>query len=1045
MKSKIYTWLVGLMLLLGSQTAWAQRITGTVVAEEDGLGVPGISVLVKGSTRATITDLDGKFSIDAKTGETLVFSLVGYKQQEQVLVAGKTDLAITMQGGSVELGTFITTALGMKEDQRKLNTSIAVVKGEEIAETQRDNFLDALQGRVAGLQAISSSGTAGASTLVQLRGVSSIGGNNQPLMVVDGLPIDNSTFSQGNLTTDGPNRQNDYTNRGADINPNDIASVTILKGPEAAALYGSQGSSGAIIITTKRGTKGKGKVNYDNSFSNEIVTRLPKVQNQFIRGFNGTNDPNRTATAFFGSERPDSLKVYDNIGNFFQTGHRQAHNLSFEAGSDKLSYRFSANYVKREATIPNTGSTSLQARLAGTAKLLDNLDLSTTIAFTNAEYRKPLSGDWGTTRSVFFWPWYEDITVYNNPDGTRRRLLTTDTELDNPLFSLNANANSDRTRRTLTNTGLTWTPTKWLTFAARLGADVSTTQGNLFLSPSSNIRITTALIKGGFIENYVLNNRILNGNFVATAKKSFGGFSTSFVGGVSSDDYNSESNSFSGENLLDPTFNSLSNVTLTTVKARPRTVNQRLLGAFGKIDLSYKDIFFVTASGRNDWSSTLPAANRSYFYPSVSAGFTFTELPIIKENAKWFSYGKLRLAYSKSGKDAPPYKVAAALSGQTTTGGGFIYDVFGGNPDLKPEFVTGKEIGADLKFFNSRVRLDLTYFSNDRINQIAQQRLSYGTGFILGLLNSGSFNVRGWEALLGFTPIKTKDVNWDLSFNFTNNSTRVTSLPADVPEFYNSDTWLVGNARASAFNDINYLKSRFQGINLDYNQRGAGTATAIGGYSYLRNSNGDVLISPTTGLPVLNLNFLPIGDRQPDFTLGIINRVTVKGFTVNFNVELRKGGDVFNGNEYSLFRSGLSTRILDRTKPYTFTGVLRDGKENTSPTVNTIQITPQTRSDFYGAFAESDFVEKNINWMRIRDISVSYMLPKKLLQKIGNVQALSVFVTGTDLYLLTNYTGGDPATNGTTATSGGVGAWGIDYGKIGAPRSVAAGLRVTLQ
>ena len=195
----------------------------------------------------------------------------------------------------------------------------------------------------------------------------------------------------------------------------------------------------------------------------------------------------------------------------------------------------------------------------------------------------------------------------------------------------------------------------------------------------------------------------------------------------------------------------------------------------------------------------------------------------------------------------------------------------------------------------------------------------------------------------------------------------------------------------------------------------------------------------------MNLNFLPIGDRQPDFTLGIINRVTVKGFTVNFNVELRKGGDVFNGNEYSLFRSGLSTRILDRTKRYTFTGVLRDGKENTSPTVNTIQITPQTRSDFYGAFAESDFVEKNINWMRIRDISVSYMLPKKLLQKIGNVQALSVFVTGTDLYLLTNYTGGDPATNGTTATSGGVGAWGIDYGKIGAPRSVAAGLRVTLQ
>jgi TonB-linked SusC/RagA family outer membrane protein len=1045
MKSKIYTWLVGLFLLLGSQAVWAQRITGTVVAEEDGLGIPGISVLVKGSTKATITDLDGKFTIDAKAGETLVFSLVGYKQQEMVVVAGKTDIAITMQGGTQELGTFVTTALGMKEDQRKLNTSIAVVKGEDIAETQRDNFLDALQGRVAGLQAISSSGTAGASTLVQLRGVSSIGGNNQPLMVVDGLPIDNSTFSQGALTTDAPNRSNDYTNRASDINPNDIASVTVLKGPEAAALYGSQGSSGAIIITTKRGSKGKGKINYDNSFSNEEVTRLPKLQNQYIRGFNGTTDVARTAVSFFGPAKPDSLQVFDNLGNFFQTGHRQAHNLSFEAGSDKLSYRFSTNYNKREATIPNTGSTLISARLSGTAKLVENLDLNTSIFFTSLEFQKPLSGDWGATRSAFFWPWYEDITKYLNTDGTRRRLLLTDTELDNPFFSLYNNVNKDRIRSTYTNTGLTWTPTKWLTLAGRFGANLNSIQGNLFLSPNSNIRITSELIKGGFIENYVLNTRSLNSNFVATAKKTFGDFGVSVNGGVSADDNNTESNAFYGENLLDPTFNSINNVTQTTVKAKLRVTNQRLLGAFGKIDLSYKDMLYVTASGRNDWSSTLPIANRSYFYPSVSAGFTFTELPFMKENAKWFTYGKLRAAYSKSGKDAQPYKVATALAVQTTTGGGFIYDVFGGNPDLKPEFVTGQELGADLKFFNNRVRLDVTYFSNDRSNQIASQRLSYGTGFILGLLNSGSFNVKGWEALLGLTIIKTKDVNWDLSFNFTKNSTTVTSLPADVNEFYNSDTWLIGNARASAFNNIDFLRSRYPGVNLDYNQRGAGTATAIGGYSYLRNNNGDVLISPSSGLPVVNSNFLPIGDRQPDFTLGIINRVTYKAFTLGFNVDLRKGGDVFNGNELSLFRNGLSTRILDRTQPYTFKGVLRDGKENTTPTANTIQITPQTRSDFYGAFAESDFIEKNINWLRLKDITLTYVLPKALLKKLGVLQGLSVFATGTDLYLLTNYTGGDPATNGTTATSGGVGAWGIDYGKIGAPRSIAFGLRATLQ
>jgi TonB-linked SusC/RagA family outer membrane protein len=1052
MKSKIYSWLVAVLLLLGSQSAWAQRITGTVVAEEDGLGIPGISVLVKGSTRATITDLDGKFSIDAKTGETIVFSLVGYKQQEVTIVAGKSQLDITMQGGSVELGTFVTTALGIREDQRKQNTSIAVVQGADIAETQRDNFMDALQGRVAGLQVVASSGTAGASTLIQLRGVSSIGGNNQPLIVVDGLPIDNTTFSQGNLVSDAPNRGNDYQNRAGDINPNDIASVTVLKGPEAAGLYGSQGSSGAIIITTKRGTKGKGKVNYDNSYSNETVYRLPKSQTTFGRGGFATTDINNTVLSYFGPERPAGSQVYDNVGNFFQTGHRQAHNLSFEAGSDRLSYRLSTNYTKRDATIPNTGSTVINARLAGTAKLLDNLDLSTSIAFINSDVKKPVSGDFGILRALFLYPFYEDMSIYLNPDGTRRKLLAAGaatSELDNPYFSLYKNVNQDRNRRVQSNLGLTWTPAKWLTLAGRFGADIYSTQGNFFKHPESYVQAgggISGFNKGGYIENYVENSRLLNGNFIATAKKTIGDFSGSILGGVSSDDKNYETNAFYGETLYDPNFNSFNNTTPTTQRVKFRAINQRLVGAFGKFDVSYKDMLYLTVGGRNDWSSTLPVANRSYFYPTASAGFTFSELPFVKENAKWLSYGKLRLAFSKSGKDAPAYKVESALLNQTTTGGGFLYDFYGGNPNLKPEFVTGKEIGGELKLFSSRVRVDVAYFEQKRTDQIAVQRLSYGTGFVFGLLNSGSFGVNGWELQLGLTPVKTKAINWDLTFNFTKNQTNVLSLPADQNEFYNSDTWLLGNARASAFNDINFLRNSFKGINLDYNQRGAGSATAIGGYSYLRNNNGDIMINPSSGLPVINANFLPIGDRQPDFTLGIINRVTVGGLTLSANIDLRKGGDVFNGNEYFLFINGLSKRNLDRTSPYTFKGVLRDGKENSDkPTVNTIQITPQTRSDFYGGFAEADFVEKDINWLRIKDVSLSYMLPKTLLKKIKNVQALSVFVTSTDLYMWTNYTGGDPATNGTTATSAGVGAWGIDYGKIGAPRSVSFGLRVGLQ
>jgi TonB-dependent SusC/RagA subfamily outer membrane receptor len=286
MKQKIYTLYLGLILICLSSTVIAQNISGTVKAEEDGLGIPGVSVVVKGTTRATITDIDGNYSIDAKKGETIVFSLVGYQPQE-VFYGDATPmpLEIMLKGGNQQLGEFVVTALGITEDKRKLGYGVQQVSGDELASTQRDNFMDALQGRVAGLMTVPSSGGIGSSSLIVLRGVSSIGGNNQPLIVVDGLPIDNTTFSQGNLVSDRPNRDNDFLNRAADINPNDIASISILKGPEAAALYGSQGSSGAIVITTKKGTKGRGKISYDNSFGWDNVYRLPKLQSTYLRGW----------------------------------------------------------------------------------------------------------------------------------------------------------------------------------------------------------------------------------------------------------------------------------------------------------------------------------------------------------------------------------------------------------------------------------------------------------------------------------------------------------------------------------------------------------------------------------------------------------------------------------------------------------------------------------------------------------------------------------------------------------------------------------------
>jgi hypothetical protein len=562
--------------------------------------------------------------------------------------------------------------------------------------------------------------------------------------------------------------------------------------------------------------------------------------------------------------------------------------------------------------------------------------------------------------------------------------------------------------------------------------------GNYLQHPESN----RGIVGKGFIENYNENGQLLTGNLLATVKKKFGDFNTSLMVGGDIFDNRYEVTSVYGEQLYLPDFNSINNTLPTTMRNKLTVTRKRIVSGFGKIDLSYKDIFYLTATGRNDISSTLPIVNNSFFYPAVSTSFIFSEIGGLKDALPALSMGKLRAAYAQSGKDAPPYKVLAALTPQTTSGGGFAYGVFGGNEGLKPERGESFEFGFEMQFFNGRLGIDASRYTKTVSDQIVSQRLSYGTGFILGLLNGGTFTNSGYELQLKGTPVKTKDFGWDIIANFTTLKTSVKNLPADVSEYYNSDTWLVGNARASAF--VGNLSTYYPTFNLDNNQRGAGSATAIGGYSYLRNKRGDIMINPSSGLPVINTNFLPIGDRNPDFTVGLTNTFSYKNIRLSFLLDIRKGGDVFNGNEYFLFRNGLSKNSLDREKPVVFNGVLRDGKEDSdAPTKNNIQITPVTRSDYFSAFAESDFVEKDINWLRLRDVTVSYSLPKALLQQTKLFQAASVFVTGTDLFLLTNYKGADPNVNGTTATSLGVGAAGFDFGTLAVPRGISFGVRVT--
>ncbi|MEI7587117.1 SusC/RagA family TonB-linked outer membrane protein [Runella sp.] len=1012
-------------------------ISGKVTNSADNTTLPGVSIIVKGTSRGTTTDNNGEFKVSAPNNATLIFSYIGFVRRE-VKVGNSTVINLTMESDESILNEVVVTALGVKKEKKALGYSTQDVKGQDIIDTGRDNFLTAMQGRVSGLTMTPTSGQPGSSVSIQLRGASSIGGNNQPLFVVDGLPIDNRTFGQGALVSDQPNRANDYLNRAADINPNDIESITVLKGPEAAALYGIDASAGAILITTKKGTTGaKGKVTYDNSFRFEEVYRFPKVQQMYGRGLNGAADPN--TQRFFGPKLPENTQYYDNFDGFFRTGFTQKHNFGLEGGTDRVTYRWSTSYTDQNGTIPTSAYKSLSSRLTATAKITPKLEATTSFNFVNTQVVKPVRSEFGFLIGLLTWPSYDDVTNYLNPDGTRRRLIADTGEYDNPLFSVNKNKNSDRTRRTIGNFTLNYNPTPWLNIIGRFGADTYSTLGNFFQNPESN----QGLVGKGSIENYTENSQLLNGNFLVTAKKDFGKLRTSILLGSSVDDRNYEVTAVRGEKLYLSDYNSINNTDPTTQRNKLTVTRQRLMGAFGKLDLDYGGYLFLAVTGRNDWSSTLPKANNSFFYPSVSMSFVFSDLPAMKDKFTALSFGKIRASYAQTGKDAPPYKVRARLVPQTSTGGGFIYDFYGDNPDLKPERTSGFEIGTELKFFKNRLGLEFAYYSNERSKQIVTQRLSYGTGFIFGLLNGGTFSNRGVELTLNANPVKTPDFNWDMTVNFSRFKTEVRNLPADVSEYYNSDTWLYGNARASAF--PSGLESYYTNMNLAYNQRGASSATAIGGYSYLRNTKGDILISPATGLPIINTNFLPIGDRNPDFTMGITNMFRYKNLQLSFLLDIRKGGDVFNGNERYLYAMGLSTRTLNRDQPVVFKGVLRDGLENSDdPTSNNIQITPSTRIDYYSALPESEFVEKGINWLRLRDITLSYKFPKEVVTRTKVFTNASVFVTGTDLFLLTNYTGADPSVNGNSASTLGVGSAGFDFGTLALPRAVSFGVRVGL-
>lgn len=1029
MKRKLCLLFVGISLFAMQVMAQQVTVTGKVTSS-DGLAIPGVSVKSKTTTTVTQTSTAGTYSIKVNAGDVLTFSYIGMVSQLKT-VGSASVINVVLKDDDNSLNEVVVTALGQKASKRSIGTAQQQVSGAAIAETQRENFINALQGRVAGVEVTSTSGVPGASSSITIRGISSISGSNQPLFIVDGLPMDNKTlntsafYSENSSTTSFANRGVDFTNRAADINPEDIESLVVLKGPEAAALYGIDAANGAIVITTKRGKAGNGMINYSNSFRVEKTGKVPELQKEFGLGTFGNSTG--TALTYFGPKYAPGTTFYDNIDGFFQTAFTQKHNLSVEGGSEVVNYRISTSYTAQNGVVPGSNYDRFTLTGATGGKINKWLSADLSMNYSYATNAQSFKGDGGPLIGLLLWPQTDNAKDYLTPSGTRRRLTTaTDltTEVENPYFNLNKNISNTKNNRIISNLGFTITPVNWLNIKTNVGIDAYNNNALLVSHPESR----RGTLKYGIMDIANDNTRNINSQTLInlTPQHLTKDLTIDATLGNAIKALSSKIESLYGENFLDPNFVSINNTTSTLRNAKSSIAEQRVVSAFARATLGYKNYLYLTATGRNDWTSTIPEGANSFFYPSVSASFVFTDVPAFKKSLdKVFTSGKLRAAFANVGKDARPYAYKPALESKTSVGGGYGYGFTGPNPNLVPEFASSYELGTELAFFNDRLGLDVTVYRKETRDQIVNDiRGSYATGYILFNLNGAKTRNQGIEITLRGTPVKKENFSWDVIANFDATRGKVLALPNSLPESYVSDTWLYGNVR--------------NGVTPGYSTR------SLTGLFYLRNNKGQLLINPASGLPIRSTTFIEGGfDRQPDFSIGITNTFNYKGFSLSFLLDIRKGGDILNATQSFLTNRGLSPMTTDRLDPRIVQGVLRDGKENSdNPTVNNISIVPYYQNTYYTEMSEERFIEKDINWIRLKDVTLQYRLPASLLKKQGFIKNASIFFTGTDLFLITNYRGLDPVVNGNTAAVGGSGSQGIDYGNFPIPKGMNFGVKV---
>lgn len=1031
--------------LVWSLFTYAQQreISGSVRDSKDKTPLVGATIVNKRTKKTTITKEDGSFSIAAQPGDEIAISHIGRKTQ-LIKVGSASNYPVSLAVESSDIGEAVVTAMDIKRNPRELGYSVQTVAGSTIKETQRENFITGLEGRVAGLTITNTGGQAGASASIVLRGFNSLGGPNQPLFVVDGIIVDNTTMNENSyggtgvgLAADLPNRNNDYTNRIADLNPNDIESITVLKGPEATALYGSYASNGAVVIVTRKPKAGSRlSLVYDDNFRNQRVTRFAKVDNTYGPGAsNGipTAPPITGQFTSFGPAWAANTQLYDNLHHFFKDGFSETHNLAAEFGVKNSGFRVTGSYLNDDGVIPFNTYLKENLRIVNTTKIGKWIDINPSVEYMYTNNLKPLKGSSGYLEDLYSWPANNDIRNWETKTGGKNVLYQSNVnaDYDNPIWSAKNNKSRDITDRVIATLGININPTDWLSIAGRFGVDYYKQDGYLFTHPESYLLASST---GGSLDDYYHKYTGYNHTITATAHKQFGNFNTRLIVGTQWIDQETKAWDVYGTRLIDSTRTDSSN-TLPATRTRllrnyygqPNLQIFRDLAYFAEFTVSWKDLIYLTGSERVESASSLPKANRNYNYPAGSLSVIMSDLiPAIKNN-KIIDYWKLRASAAATARVNDPYSNQSFFINNLATQyiTSYAYGYTNSNPYLQPERQTTFEAGTELRLLNNAISLEGAYYNTYCYNQIAQQyRASYATGYILNTTNAASTRNQGIELTLNVTPIKHTDFDWNIQFNFNHMWSKVLSLPNSIGllnDYYNSDTYL-SNVRAGLI-------------------RGHSTGT-ITGFSYQTNNAGQPLIDPGSGVAIRLTQNYSIGDRTPHFTLGTNNSFRYKNWNFSFLWDLKVGGDIYNGTDWILTQIGKSARTHNRLQPIIVKGVLNDGNQNTShPTPNNIVIVPYFQSFYYTNLPDAEFVQHNVNWLRLQDITLSYRLPESMTKHVSGLKGLLVFATANNLVLFTNYAGADPDTNGNNPGTRGIGSYGMDFGSAPTPISMSAGLR----